>query len=150
VPENTFYFNMAYSEVEKTIIIDEICDLISSGLSLRKAIEQSGVTSKKVFLEWIEIDESKRDQYTRAMEERTELKFESIQSDYQEEPQRDLESGRIDSAWVALQRLKIDAKKWELSKLIPKKYGDRLDLDHTSKGEAINIISLGSGVKPEE
>ena len=140
---------MAYSDLEKTKIIDEICDLISSGLSLRKAIEQAKSIPKTVFLDWIALNESKADQYARAMEERTELKFDSIQSDYQEEPQRDLESGRIDSAWVALQRLKIDAKKWELSKLMPKKYGDRIDLDHTTKGEAINIISLGIGVKPE-
>jgi hypothetical protein len=141
---------MAYSDLEKTKIIDEICDLISSGLSLRKAIEQSDSIPKTVFLDWIAKSDDKADQYARAMEERTELKFESIQSDYLEVPVLNPVTGAIDSAWVALQRLKIDAKKWELAKLMPKKYGDRLDLDHTTKGEAINIISLGIGVKPED
>lgn len=129
---------MAYSEAQKTKIIDEICDLIASGLSLRKAIEESKSTSKKVFLEWIDSDESKRDQYARAIEERTELKFESIQADYMEKPVLNPATGAIDSAWVALQRLKIDAKKWELSKLMPKKYGDKLGIDHTTNGKDVS------------
>ena len=141
---------MAYSSEEKDKIIDQICDLISNGLSLRKAVETSKIISKKVFLEWIDSDNSKRDQYARAMEERTELKFESIEQDYLEEPQRDPETGKIDPAWVNLQRLKIDAKKWELSKLLPKKYGDRLELENKHSGEITNIISLGSGKKPDE
>ena len=82
------------------------------------------------------------------MELRAEEKFQSIESDYMEEPQRDPTTGKIDGGWVQLQRLKIDSKKWELSKLHPKKYGDRLELDNKHSG-SVNIISLGSGKKPE-
>jgi len=76
------------------------------------------------------------------------IKFESIEQDYSEEPQRDAETGRIDSAWVQLQRLKIDAKKWELSKLNPKKYGDKIQQEHSGELKT-TIISLGNGVNPE-
>jgi len=134
---------------EENIIFNEICDLIASGLSLRKAIAKRKAIKKTTFLDWCKTDEEKADQYARAIEDRTELKFESIEQDYLEEPQRDSETGRIDPAWVNLQRLKIDAKKWELSKLMPKKYGDRLELDNKHSGE-LNIISLGSGKKPDE
>ena len=140
---------MAYPKEEKDRIFTEICDLIASGLSLRKAIDKAGTIHRAVFFEWVDSDKEKTDQYARAMEERAELKFESIEQDYLENPQRDPETGRIDSAWVNLQRLKIDAKKWELSKLMPKKYGDRLELDNKLSGE-VNIISLGSGKKPDE
>ena len=140
---------MAYPKEEKDKIFSEICDLIASGLSLRNAIDKSGTISKKVFFDWIDSEREKSDQYAQAMVDRADLKFESIEKDYLETPQRDPETGRIDPGWVNLQRLKIDAKKWELSKLMPKKYGDRLELDNKLSGE-VNIISLGSGKKPDE
>lgn len=141
--------DMAYSQEQKDKILNSIFDYIEEGKSLRYALNQVGISSK-TFYEWIDEDENKVKQYARATSVRTEMKFESIQDDYSEEPQRDPESGRIDSAWVQLQRLKIDAKKWELSKLNPKKYGDKLDL--SSKDEKLQgvVINLGSGINPDE
>lgn len=37
---------------------------------------------------------------------------------------------RMDSAFVAWQRLRIDSRKWIASKLKPKKYADKIDLTH--------------------
>ena len=99
--------------------------MIESGKSLRFALSQIPLSSSTFFI-WIEEDPEKSKHYAYVTDIRTELKFESIEQDYSEEPQRDAETGRIDSAWVQLQRLKIDAKKWELSKLNPKKYGDKI------------------------
>lgn len=138
---------MDFSEEEDNIF-NEICDLIASGLSLRMAIAKKNGIKKSTFLDWCKTDKEKSDQYARAIEDRTDLKFESIEEDYSEEPQRDT-FGKIDSAWVALQRLKIDAKKWELSKLMPKKYGDKMELDNKLSG-SINIISLGNGTPPTD
>ena len=133
---------MDFSEEENSIFND-ICELIASGLSLRKAIEKNKRIKKSTFLDWCKTDSEKSDQYARAMEDRTDLKFESIEQDYLEEPQRDPETGKIDPAWVNLQRLKIDAKKWELSKLMPKKYGDKQEIDHKNNGESfIPIINI--------
>lgn len=39
-----------------------------------------------------------------------------------------LPTGAIDSASVAHRKLQIDTRKWVLSKLSPKKYGEKLDL----------------------
>jgi len=132
---------MAYSKEDKDRIFTEICDLIASGLSLRKAIDKSKTITKKVFFDWVESDKSNSDQYARSMELRAEVKFESIEEDYSEEPQRDT-FGKIDSAWVALQRLKIDAKKWELSKLMPKKYGDKIENTHIIETPIFTGIDL--------
>ena len=46
-------------------------------------------------------------------------------------------------------RLKIDARKWMLSKLAPKTYGDKLDIDHSTKGEKISSIQV-TIVQPKE
>ena len=138
---------MAYSEEQKEEILNNIFNMIESGKSLRFALSQIPLSSSTFFI-WIEEDPEKSKHYAYVTDIRTELKFESIEQDYSEEPQRDSETGRIDSAWVQLQRLKIDAKKWELSKLNPKKYGDKIQQEHSGELKT-TIISLGNGVNPE-
>ena len=138
---------MAYSEEQKEEILNNIFNMIESGKSLRFALSQIPLSSSTFFI-WIEEDHEKSKHYAYVTDIRTELKFESIEQDYSEEPQRDAETGRIDSAWVQLQRLKIDAKKWELSKLNPKKYGDKIQQEHSGELKT-TIISLGNGVNPE-
>ena len=138
---------MAYSEEQKEEILNNIFNMIESGKSLRFALSQIPLSSSTFFI-WIEEDPEKSKHYAYVTNIRTELKFESIEQDYSEEPQRDAETGRIDSAWVQLQRLKIDAKKWELSKLNPKKYGDKIQQEHSGELKT-TIISLGNGVNPK-
>ena len=128
-----------YNKEQKEAILNSIFEDISKGLSLRKACKNSGIP-RITFYNWIDDEQKEIDRYTRAKEQGIEARFESIEEDYSEEPQRDPETGKIDSAWVQLQRLKIDSKKWELSKLAPKKYGDKLDV--TSKGESIQAPSI--------
>jgi hypothetical protein len=137
---------MAY---DKDKVFKIILSEIEEGASLRSVLSKDGMPNRKTFFEWLDKDEIKCNQYARATDIRTEVKFESIERDYLEEPQRDPVSGKIDTGWVQLQRLKIDAKKWELSKLKPKKYGDKIQTEHS--GEiTTTVISLGNGIKPNE
>ena len=46
--------------------------------------------------------------------------------------------GKLDSAMVQKQRLQIDTRKWLLSKLAPKRYGDKLELS----GDAENPLMI--------
>lgn len=133
---------MAYKKDEIELIFSKILLKIEMGASLRSVLKEDGMPDAVTFYRWLDKDVEKVKQYARATELRADAKFDSIEQDYQEEPQRDPETGRIDSAWVQLQRLKIDSKKWELSKLNPKKYGDKVSLDHTTGGEKINQIDL--------
>lgn len=128
-----------YNKEQKDSILNNIFEDISKGMSLRKACKNSGIP-RITFYDWIDKDQKEADRYTRARQQGIEARFESIEEDYSEEPQRDPETGKIDAAWVQLQRLKIDSKKWELSKLAPKKYGDKIDV--TSKGESIQAPSV--------
>lgn len=137
---------MAY---DRDKIFPLILNDIEEGASLRSILRREGMPNRKTFFEWVDNDEVKRNQYARAMDERAESKFESIEDDYLEEPQRDPETGKIDTGWVQLQRLKIDAKKWELGKLKPKKYGDKIQ-NELSGQVTTNVISLGNGIDPNE
>jgi hypothetical protein len=140
---------MAYSKEQKTKIFNSIILEIENGASLRSAIKKLKTINRDTFNEWVKEDVQFSDQYARAKDDRIEVKFESIERDYMEEPQRDPVTGKIDPGWVQLQRLKIDAKKWELSKLKPKEYSDKIQTEHS--GEiTTNVISLGSGIKPNE
>ena len=130
---------MAYSKEQKEEILNNIFNMIESGKSLRFALSQIPLSSSTFFI-WIEEDPEKSKHYAYVTDIRTELKFESIEQDYSEEPQRDPETGRIDSAWVQLQRLKIDAKKWELSKLNPKKYGDKIQQEHSGEVKTTTTV----------
>ena len=128
---------MAY-DIENTF--KKILLSIEEGNSLRYTLKQEGMPTSTTFYEWIDNDKEKSIHYARAIEARAELKFESIEQDYSEEPQRDAETGRIDSAWVQLQRLKIDAKKWELSKLNPKKFGDKVMQEHSGEVKTTTTV----------
>lgn len=129
---------MAYTQKELDDKFDKICQRIMEGESLRKILySKKPIMSNTTFFKLLKEDPAKNEQYARAKEVCAERKFDSIEEDYMSEPQRDPESGRIDPAWVQLQRLKIDAKKWELSKLLPKKYGDKIDIDAKIGGEII-------------
>ena len=128
---------MAY-DIENTF--KKILLSIEEGNSLRYTLKQEGMPTSTTFYEWIDNDKEKAIHYARAIEARAELKFESIEQDYSEEPQRDPETGRIDSAWVQLQRLKIDAKKWELSKLNPKKFGDKVMQEHSGEVKTTTTV----------
>lgn len=50
---------------------------------------------------------------------------------------------------AALGRLKFDARKWTASKLLPKKYGDKLELSGDPQSPlAINIVRFSDPPKP--
>lgn len=138
---NDEIWKMKWTEENKEKAIQIILKKIQEGRSLRSILKIENrpkeLPNIATFLDWVNEDKSLNERYACARDVRTELKFESIEQDYLEEPQRDPETGRIDPAWVNLQRLKIDAKKWELSKLMPKKYGDKLDIDAKVSGDII-------------
>lgn len=131
----------ALTEEEKDSKFNDIIELIEQGMPTRKAIKAVKM-STRTFFDIIDESETKEKRYARACEYRADIKFESIEEDYSETPKIDPETGRIDPAWVNLQRLKIDAKKWELAKMMPKKYGDKQETTHIFERPIFNGINL--------
>ncbi len=123
---------MAYSQEEKDSIFSKILIEIENGRALRTVLKDEGMPSSQTFFIWIDEDEIKSKQYARSCKLRADAKFDDIENDYNTPPERDSVTGKIDTGWVALQRLKIDSKKWEASKLNPKKYGERLITEGTT------------------
>ena len=100
-------------------------------------------------------DKAFSNNYAGACDERADAIFEEI-LEIADESQNDiktLEDGRkvTDTEVVQRSRVRIDARKWVLGRMKPKKYGDKLDV--TTKGEELKsttIINLGKGSNPDK
>jgi hypothetical protein len=137
---------MAYSDKQKTEIFDVICENIINGKSLRTILNQiEPKISPSTFFIWLREDESKSKQYDIATKERSELMFEEMfdiaddsSNDYMAKQYGDgIEVQVLNSENIQRSRLRIDTRKWALSKMNPKKYGEKTDI--TTNGKEINI-----------
>jgi hypothetical protein len=147
---------MAYSDLEKTKIFSIICSRVELGEALRTVLKAENMPSPATFYSWLENDESKVKQYARATELRAEAIFEDMITIADDSSNDEIEidlgdgvkSSRPNTEFIQRSRLRVDTRKWIVSKLNPKKYGDKIDIDQKIQG-SINIISLGNGTKPE-
>ena len=119
---------------DREVIKAEILDWIICGKSLSAYLRQEGKPGYSTVMSWLNEDRVFQDNYARAREEQADTLADELLGIADEEPPVD-DSGRIDPAWIAWQKGRIDARKWSASKLKPKKYGDRQQIDQTVKVE---------------
>ena len=148
---------MAYSEKEREQLFETIFELIENGKSLRKALATVKLSSSTFFI-WIDENENKSKQYARACEERAEALLDEMLDIVDDKSndiiETDLGDGIIvekpNNEVIQRSRLRYDARKWLISKLNPKKYGEKVDV--TSGGDKIpqaTAINIGI-IKPLE
>jgi hypothetical protein len=121
------------------IILNEIME---NGKSLREILNNADrkiLPSNVTFCEWLSNDNELAKQYARATEIRAEVIFDDILgiADQNEHDTTVNDNGIeiVNNDVIQRSRLRIDARKWVLSKLNPKKFGDKTDI--TSGGEKI-------------
>lgn len=125
-----------------------ICESIATGdKSLRQVSRDIGVPHSTILL-WALKNEEFADQYARACEIRDEASMESLDDMRTEEPERvtisfgeDSSKTSVDSGWVAWKRVQIDTLKWQLAKRRPKKYGDKIQQEHSGEVGVLQIVS---------
>ena len=114
-------------------LLDDICAGIALGKSARAMCMEVGI-SQRVLWNWLATDEIFMQQYARAKERCADVYAEEIIeiADDSSGDIRVLEDGRevTDNEFVQRSRLRVDARKWYASKLVPKKYGDRITNEH--------------------
>lgn len=133
---------MEYSAKEKQTKFDAICDIIISGKSLRTALSKVKLSSQTFFV-WIREDEIMSKQYAQATVERAELMFEDMLDIADKAPKlTNTKFGTtVDTGDIQHKRVKIDTRKWALSKMNPKKYGNIPDGSDESDNEiTITIV----------
>jgi hypothetical protein len=121
-------------------IRETVLERIAAGESLRDIAKSDGMPQKATLMRWASEDAEFRDQYARAMLVRADLKFLEL-DDVAEEAVEAETAVKVQGL-----RLKADNIKWMLGKMNPKKYGDRLDLNHSGavKYEKIERVVIGA------
>lgn len=105
---------------------DQICERLGDGESLLKICKQDDMPSKTTVFKWIKTDADFADNYARAREAQAEGFAEEIVA-------------IADTGDILRIKTQVDARKWVASKILAKKYGDRLDLNMTG---GLNITNL--------
>jgi len=113
-----------------------VLQLMTQGYSLRKAAMSVGLSASG-FLYRTSQDTELSEQYAKAREAMLEKMADDTLDIADAEPTMTAE-GKLDGVSVAHARLRVDTRKWLLSKLAPKKYGDKLELS----GDAENPIAV--------
>ncbi len=103
---------------------------ISSGKSLSRICEENGWPKTSVY-EWLA--KNFPEQYAQAMRTRADVYRDEIISIADDET-------LVTNEDVAKAKLKIETRKWLMGKMAPKKYGDKVEVDHGITDELKEIV----------
>jgi len=114
-----------------------ICDKLTEGISLRKLCMSDDFPNASTVYVWLDRFPEFAEKYVCAREAATEDMLEDI-LEIADHPTLDAQEKRV----------RIDARKWAMGKLKPKKYGDKQIVDVGNK-EGETLKTEVSGVPPE-
>lgn len=130
-------------------IAKEICDRIALGESVRNICADKKMPASSSIFRWL-LDEDKKDfweQYVRARNIQAELMFEELldisddgSNDYMTITKGNTSYNIEDREVTNRSKLRVDTRKWYLSKVLPKKFGDKLDVTSAGDKIAINVV----------
>ena len=109
----------------------EILTRVSTGESLRKICSDKHLPNAKNVFSFIYSNEEFRNNYETSRREQAEWLGEEI-----------VDIADNDTGDTQRDRLRIDARKWVMSKMLPKKYSDKIDVDMKQEVD-LNIIIGG-------
>ena len=128
-------------------LADTICRRLSLGESARQICRDDSMPAMSTLMKWLtETDKVMfSEQYARARDCQADYYADQI-VDIADELPEDCDSNAINKA-----RLKIDSRKWKVSRMSPRKWGDKQAIDHTSSDDSFKptVIKLVAG-KPEQ
>jgi hypothetical protein len=104
-------------------VAERILAQIMDGQSLKSICEQPDMPHRQRVYEWLAANPDFADNYARALDVRADHHFDEM-LEIADDPMN-LATEQLNAA-----KLKIEARKWVLGRMAPKKYGDKLDLNH--------------------
>ena len=119
---------------------DKICARISEeAISLRKVCAEPDMPSPGTVYGWLNNDPAFAEQYARAREAQMDIQAEEI-LEIADDMANDTHTTKYgdgtervspNTEWISRSRVRIDTRKWLMSKLAPKKYADKIVQQHT-------------------
>lgn len=118
-------------------LADNILERLADGESLRTICDDEEMPARSTVFKWLATNSEFSDQYARAREAQADALFDET-LEIADDGRNDwmMRGGKDDAGWQAnsehiqRSRLRIDTRKWMAAKLAPKKYGEKLDLNH--------------------
>ncbi len=138
-------------EIASTICERMVCGMDDKPESLRSICRDDGMPDLKTVMRWLAKNEGFRQQYALAREAQAEVHQEEIieiSDNCTDDVQVLLgteEDGisRVNHSAIARARLQIDTRKWIMSKMVPKKYGDKTVLSNDPENPVnANAVTL--------
>lgn len=139
----------------------EICDRLAGGQSLREICRSEDMPCVSAVKNWLRDKPDFVAQYALAREAQADHFAEEIleiaddgSNDWMERQGRDGEVIPVlDREHVSRSQLRVDARKWLMARMAPKKYGEKTSLEHTGKDGAplipvLNVTTGGNQSRP--
>lgn len=127
-----------------------ICEQLASGMSLRTVCKADDMPNAATVFLWIQRHKEFCEQYARAKEEAADALAEEIldiadegSNDWMENNDPDNPGYKANGEHIQRSRLRVDTRKWYASKLKPKKYGDKVQTEHSGELSVRRLIIDG-------
>lgn len=123
---------------------DKICSRIAEGETVLSISRDPEMPHSSTIYDWAYSNEEFSDKYAKARERQAEHYFDEI-VEIADEKHNDVSyddegNARPNGEVVNRSRLRVDTRKWYLSKVLPKKFADKQYQDVTSDGEKIDGV----------
>ena len=137
-------------------VADEICRRLSEGESLRAICRDDAMPEESTVRNWVVTDhEGFFAQYARAREAQADYwgdEIIEIADDGSNDYMATEHGEKLDSEHVQRSRLRVDTRKWLMARMAPKKYGDKVAMEHSGAGGGpltVQIVRFGDGGNDE-
>lgn len=129
---------------------EKLCELFVTGRTFREIEKMDGMPSKDAICSWLAKHDEFRQQYARAREAQAligEDETIEIADDSSDDYVERVINGRKQKVYnkqhVDRSKLRVDTRKWLMSKRFPKRYGDKVDLHHSGEVSIAEAIKAG-------
>jgi hypothetical protein len=125
-------------------LADKICEQLADGKSMRSVCRQIDMPAMSSVFKWLRENDTFSQQYAKAKEESADAMAEDLLEIADTPVMGEIKTIKPDGTveikqdeMLGHRRLQVDARKWLMAKMKPKKYGDKIDM--TSDGEKLGV-----------
>lgn len=123
-------------------LADKICSLMAAGNSLHKICKADDMPNKETVFNWLQTNDAFLCKYTQARTDQMETMSYEIQEICDDES-GDMYQGekglQPNHAKIQRDKLRVDTRKWLMSKIMPQKYGDSIKIGG-DKANPVRVI----------
>ncbi len=125
-------------------LADKICEQLADGKSMRTVCKQEDMPAMSSVFKWLREHDGFSEQYAKAKDESADAMAEDLLDIADTPVMGEIKTIKPDGSveikqdeMLGHRRLQVDARKWLMAKMKPKKYGEKLDM--TSDGEKLGV-----------